>query len=71
MEKHYQILVGGNFGMYEDRIIDVVCTREELDVIANALKRYVYSLGCGCSCVAKEGDGVSHSDFDIMYADCI
>lgn len=70
MEKrHYQILVQGTFGMYQKNIIDVECTRQELDTIAGALVSYVHSLGCGCCCVAKEGDGVSNSDYDIMFSD--
>ena len=70
-KKHYQILVRGNFGVYGENIIDVLCTKEELDIVAKSLTSYVRSLGCGVCCVAKEGEGVSNSDFDIMFADCM
>lgn len=71
-KKHYQILVQGNFKMRDyERVVDVVCTRAELDVIARSMIAYVLSTGCGCACVAKEGDGVSNSDFDIMFSDCM
>lgn len=71
MKKHYQILVAGNFGKFDKNIVDVVCTKDDLDIIAGALINFVISLGCGCTCVAKEGDGVSFSNWDIMYSDCI
>jgi len=71
-KKHYQILVGGNFEMCDYRkTVDVVCTREELEAVVRPMIAYVRSTGCGCYCVAKEGDGVSNSDFDIMLADCM
>ena len=71
-KKHYQILVQGNFEMRDyEKIVDVVCTREELDTIALALCAYVRSKNCGVCCLAKEGDGVSNRDFDIMFSDCM
>ena len=71
-KKHYQILVSGNFEMRDYRkIVDVICTREELDVIAGAMCAYVRSTGCGVACVAKEGDGVDSSNWDIMFSDCM
>lgn len=71
-KKHYQIFVQGNFEMRDyEKVVDVVCTREELDMIAHAMCAYVRSTGCGVCCVAKEGDGVDKSNFDIMFSDCM
>lgn len=72
-KKHYEILVGGDgFGNYPDRYVDVYCTEDELNTVATALVGYVRSFTHGgCCCVAKEGGGVSHSHFDIMFADCM
>jgi len=72
-KKHYEVLIQGDgFSGYPDRTIDVCCTRENLEVVAQAMKDYVYDvLGARCCCLAKEGGGVTHSDFDIMFADCM
>ena len=72
-KKHYEILIGGNgFGNYPDRYVDVYCTEDELNTVATALVAYVRNImGGGCCCVAKEGPGVTHSDYDFMFADCI
>ena len=71
--KHYEILIEGDgFSGYPARTVDVYCTRENLDIIAQAMKDYVYNkIGRGCCCLAKENGGVAHGNFDIMYADCI
>lgn len=72
-KKHYEVLISGDgINGYPMRTIDVCCTRENLEVVAQALKDYVYDmLGHGCCCLAKEGGGVTYSDFDIMFADCM
>lgn len=72
-KKHYEILIGGDGrGNYPDRYVDVYCTKDELNTVATALVGYVHNCtGEGCCCVAKEGYGVSHSDFDIIFSDCM
>ncbi len=72
-KKHYEILIEGDgFSDYSQRTIDVHCTDEELEIIARAMISYVYNvLNVRCVCVAKENGGVTKSDFDKMFADCM
>lgn len=72
-KKHYEVLImGDGFSDYPEKTIDVCCTRENLNVVAQAMKDYVYDkLGAQCCCLAKEGGGVSRGNFDIMFADCM
>ena len=73
MKKYYQILIEGDGrGNYPTKKIDVYCTREELDVIANALVKYVWNFtNGGCCCIAKEHGDVSVRNYDIAYCDCM
>ena len=72
-KKHYELMIEGDgFNQYPETHIDLYCTEEELGIVAQAMKSYIYNFTDGrCCCLAKENGGVSHSNYDIMFADCM
>lgn len=73
VKKHYELLIEGDgVNDYPLKTIDVYCTKKTLEVIATAMKQYIYKCTDGsCVCLAKENGGVTKNDFDIMFADCM
>lgn len=73
VKKHYELLIEGDgLNNYPLKKIDVYCTEETLEIIASAMKGYIYKFtDSHCVCLAKENGGVTKSDFDIMFADCM
>lgn len=73
MKKYYEILIEGDgFGNYPTRYVDVYCTEKQLEVVANALVGYVrHETEGNCCCLAKENGGVTHSNWDYCFSDCM
>ena len=72
-KKHYEIMVEGDGrGNFDTIYVDVYCTEEELKVVGKALTSYVLNFtDGGCCCIAKENGGVTYSNFDVKFSDCI
>ena len=72
-KKHYEIMVDGDGSDNFDTIyVDVYCTEDELQVIGTALSSYVLNFtDGGCCCIAKENGGVTYSNYDVKFSDCI